>query len=215
MHNMADALAWLLFGVSLLGAVRPVHATGPDGWLISLDWTPQYCRDHPGSKEAQCREELYFVLGGLQPVFQNASAKCSDDKLSVELLDQARVDVPNRAKVQRMWSRDGRCSGLSPEAYVLELGRASRRWAPPPELRRVPPDLRMTPSELRSAFLRVNPELRPEQLVPQCRRRHFSAALFCVDADFQPVACGPKVVSKCGESFAIRGFSARQLQGVD
>lgn len=206
--------AWILLGLALWAAL-PVQAGGPDGWLITLDWTPQYCRENPGSKEAQCQEEHYFLLGRLQPVFHEAAPDCVDDKLPAELLNQARVDVPNRTKLLRMWSRDGRCSGLSPEAYVLELGRASRRWAPPPELRRVGPDLRMSAAELRSAFVRVNPDLRPEHMVAQCSRRYFGAALFCVDAEFQPVTCGPDVVSKCGESFPVRGFSARQLQGVD
>lgn len=193
----------------------PAQAAGPDGWQITLDWTPQYCRDNPGSKEVQCEQELYFLLGGLKPVFENREPDCVEGRLPPELLDDARIDVPNRAKLQRMWSRDGACSGLSAEDYVLQIGRASRRFAAPPELRRLPPEKRMTMEEIRAAFVRVNPDLESQQLVPQCRRRYFSAVTFCVDAAFKPVACGSDVETKCGEDFPIRGFTARQLRGIE
>lgn len=195
--------------------VSPAQAAGPDGWQITLDWTPQYCRDNPGSKEVQCGEELYFVLGGLKPVFRDRAAECIEGRLPPELLDYARVDVPNRAKLRRMWSRDGACSGLSAEDYVLQMGRASRRFAAPPELRRLPPEQRMTVDQIRAAFVRANPELQPEQIVPQCRRRYFSATTFCVDAGFRPVSCGADVESHCADDFPIRSFTARQLRSVE
>lgn len=193
----------------------PAVVAGPDGWQITLDWTPQYCRDNPGSKEVQCGEELYFVLGGLKPVFRDREPECIEGRLPPQLLDDARVDVPNRAKLRRMWARDGACSGLSADEYVLQMGRASRRFAAPPELRRLPPQQRMTAEDIRSAFVRVNPELRAEHLVPQCRRRYFSATTFCVDAEFKPLPCGPEVESNCADDFPIRSFTARQLRGVE
>lgn len=207
--------ACLAFALLAALGASPAHAGGPERWQLTLDWTPQYCRDHLSSKEVQCTEELYFVLGGLKPVFTGEAPDCASGRLPAELMDDARLDVPNRAKLARMWSRDGACSGLSASDYVLQVGRASRRFAAPPDMRRVPANLRMSPQEVRAAFVGVNADLAPAHLVPLCRARSFSAVMICVDANFQPVACPVEVENACGEDFPVRGFSKRQLRGVD
>lgn len=175
---------------------------------MRLEWSPQTCHQNPGSREAQCQQPTGFVLGGLQRVQPGQTPACSDGPLDPDLLAQASLDVPNRARLMRMWDQDGRCSGLPASEWVVQVSRAARRWSAP--LDHVDPTRERTLSftQLQHGFIAANPELRADSLVAQCTRQYLSAVLVCVDPDFMPRTCGTEVEHRCEERVKVRGSRA-------
>ncbi|MGQ0699991.1 MAG: hypothetical protein ACT4PZ_17320 [Panacagrimonas sp.] len=214
-HLMMNRLRVLLFA-ALACFAQASAAAGPDGWIVALGWSPEFCKAHPGSKEQQCTEENYFLLHGLAPVFRGNAPGCSSGRLPEELADQARLDVPNRARVKYIWLNEGSCSRLEPREYVVQLARAARRFAVPLEYREaVGANLDLTQEDLKSAFIRANRDLKPDSLLMQCSRGFLTEVHICVDTAFQPQSCGEGQSGSCKEKIRVRGIPANRLREAE
>ena len=197
----------------LLLFILPFQATAaPDAWILSMGWSPQICDESPGSRETQCLEENYFRAYGLQPMFRSGAPACTEDIITDELLNQVMLDLPNRARMRRVWSEQGACSGLSPENYVVQFSRGARRFVTPSMFTTVNERLDLPASEIKAAFVRVNPEMTADSIVLQCRRSYLREVQVCVDADFQPRNCGVSVESSCKDKVKVRPIPLRKLR---
>ena len=193
--------------------VVPFQAVAaPDAWILSLGWSPQICDDSPGSREFQCLEENYFRVHGLQPLFRGDAPACTEEPMSDVLLNQLMLDLPNRARLRRVWKEQGACSGLSAENYAVQFSRGARRLATPAAFTAVHDKLEMPAADIKAAFVRVNPELTLDSIVLQCRRRYLSEVQVCVDANFQPRTCGVSTETSCKDVVKVRPIPLRKLR---
>ncbi|AXQ30699.1 hypothetical protein D0B54_19320 [Solimonas sp. K1W22B-7] len=199
---MAALLLWSL----------PGRAQAPDGWTISLLWSPEYCNANLGLKEPQCLQERYFELGGLQPRFSaGAGPDCESGALSPESLDRIFGTVANKTLARKIWRTQGACSGLGQPEYMIAVDRAGRRLTVPEEyaaVRKKP--LSVTREAFLGAFRRENPELQPEQMLLVCKGKWLREVLVCVDADFRFQRCALDLEGQCPDSFQLRHVRANR-----
>lgn len=198
----------LLAGLTYWVPLSAVAA--PEGWTLSLGWSPQYCKDHPGSKEPECVSEIYFQVHGLRPVFRGTPPQCGSGDLPDDVAASALLEIPNRARVRQIWNKEGACSGLDAKEYIIQLGRAARRFVVPPEFASVNTEPKMTQTLMRQAFIRHNRELLPGSMVMQCSRRYLSELNICLNAAFQPVQC--TIGGNCREEFRVRPILLKRLR---
>lgn len=190
-----------------------VAAASPGGWRIVLEWSPEACHANRESKEPQCREEHYFVLGRLEPVTRGADGTCTDDALDPGLVEKAFLDIPNRRAIRNAWKKDGSCSGLPASEYVLQLSRATRRFEIPEDLRQVRgDDVVSSQPELAGKFVSINPGLSEHALAFDCTKKYLRSVVMCVDDKFDPMPCDGDVVRDCRSEVRIRGFPKRRVR---
>lgn len=195
---------WLLALTFL--ACPPAWAGAPEGWVISLLWSPEYCKIHLGSKEPQCQEERYFEIGGLQPQFRSGEEpECESGSLPADVVDRAMTTLSNKELLRRIWRTQGACSGLGRDEYLIALDRARRRLVVPDEYSQV----RKTPlarsrGALMESFRKSNPGLEPGQALPDCKGKWLYEVKVCVDADFRFRACTIEPARQCPEDLQLR-----------
>lgn len=199
-------LACLLLSALPGWAQTPPPAQAPDGWTISLLWSPEYCKANLSLKEPQCQQERYFELGGLQPRFSSgAGPECESGQLSPESLDRIFGTIANKTLARKIWRTQGACSGLGQPEYMIALDRAGRRLTVPEEysaIHKAP--LGVTREAFLAAFRRENPELQAEQILPVCKGKWLREVLVCVDADFRYQRCTLDLEGQCPDSFQLR-----------
>lgn len=185
-----------------------------DGWVLSLSWSPQYCKQKAGSKERQCVEENYWVPQGIAPLLASGPAEdCAEvAPLEPEQLDRMLLTVPNRAEIMRRWRREAGCTGLTAEQYAMQLDFAARRVTVPQRYRLVSEDGAESRGAVRKAFLDANPGLPAESLRLECSRRYLEAAHFCMDRNMKFRACPETGDLDCKEEVKIRGIDRARIR---
>lgn len=199
----------LLLAVLLLYAAT-CGARAPDAWVITLLWSPEYCRINIGSDEPQCQQERYFELGGLEPRFVGADVPdCESGRLPPEVLERAMITLPNKALLRRTWRRQGACSGLGLDEYLVQLDRARRRVIVPDEYGAVQKKPLVTSkAALLEAFRQSNPGLEPDHIAPRCKGKWLYELRVCVDGDFRFQRCTVDVADQCPDQVKLRALKA-------
>lgn len=202
----------IVLALSITAALEPADARAGAGWTITFDWSPEICHADPGNREEQCTREHYFVLGGFAPLDLDPAAACAAEPLPEDLVYQASLVLPNRKRIQRMWKQEGACTGLAASEYVIQVARAARRWNMPAEFTGVRTELRMTPAQLRDRFVAENRDLRPDGIELSCTRKNLRSIGFCVDANFDSIACTPSLARRsCGDDVRLRPIPGSRI----
>jgi len=209
---MAASSGWMALAGLLLYAAAG-QARPPEGWVISLQWSPEYCKANPGSEELQCLEEHYFELGTLQPRFaESEPPECQPGTLPKDTAEAALATLPNKLLIRKNWRSYGACSGLSAEEYFVQFDRARRRVSVPEEYRRVVrTPLKTTTTALRDAFAQANADLQPGHLAPRCKGKWLQEVQLCLDADFRFQACAPREQDQCPEDISLRPIKSSRV----
>lgn len=177
------------------GAPGEIRKLPVQGYLLSLSWSPQYCRDKrtSASDAGQCGADAKFgfVLHGLWPegVGQNDPAWCGEAKvLDADLVKQHYCMTPSAQLLQHEWAKHGTCMADKPERYFRAasiLYRAVRF-----------PDMNalsrrgVTAGMFASEFTRVNPGLTPAMLsITTTPGNWLKEVRICMDTAFRPRAC--------------------------
>ena len=198
-----------------LVAAAPVRAEETGGtpgafdfYVLSLSWSPSYCRDKGGERDAeQCRSgrPYGFIVHGLWPQFeQGYPSKCVanppriDDRLIRGMLDI----TPSFRLVIHEWRTHGTCSGLEPEAYFDTVRRAFAKVSIPPEFRQSDRPRQMAAVEVENAFVRENSGLSRDMVAVDCRGNLLREVRVCLDRDLAFRAC-PEVDRKACRSGRI------------
>lgn len=185
-----------------------------EGWVLTLSWSPQYCKLHAGSKETQCLEENYWVVHGATPVLSTGLAKdCAEvPALEAAQLDRLLLLVPNRAEITRRWRREGGCTGADASQYAMQLDYASRRVTIPERYKLVSEDSAEPLASVRDAFVKANRGLKPNGVVFECARRYLTAASFCFDRSMNFSECRVVRDEKCRDEVKLRGIDRERLR---
>jgi ribonuclease T2 len=163
-------------------------------YLLSLNWTPQWCAEGgvgASAREMECGQPFGFTLHGLWP---NGAAKpypryCRP----VGGLDPAMVRhmfcrTPSPVLLQHEWQAHGACGFADPRAY---FGKATELFdaLKLPRIETIAP-ARLTAGAVRSAFVAANPRLQPRDLFIQTARDGALAEVrLCYDLAYRPAAC--------------------------
>ncbi len=175
-----------------------------DYWLLSLSWSPQFCRDHVG--DSQCRVPYAFVVHGLWPQNEVGYPKdCgSSDVVGPEWMNRMLPLMPSRKLIQHEWRTHGSCSGLSMDDYFMTVERADRKVAIPQVYQEPKNYINTTAEEIQRNFIADNPGLTADSIALQCAGRFLKEVRICYDKDFQFRSCGSGVEDRCRDQIVLR-----------
>jgi ribonuclease T2 len=163
-------------------------------YLLSLNWTPQWCRTMGVGATAQkmeCAAAFGFTLHGLWP---NGVAKpyprfCrAVGALNASAVIEMYGRTPSPELLQHEWQAHGSCGWSDPRAY---FGRAAKLYdrLVMPKIETIAPAA-LTAGAVRAAFIGRNPWLRADEIYVQTTRSQaLSEVRLCYDLKFDPTAC--------------------------
>jgi ribonuclease T2 len=163
-------------------------------YLLSLNWTPQWCvagGAGASAKEMECDQPFGFTLHGLWPngVGRPYPRFCNP----VGPLDAATVRrmfcrTPSPTLLQHEWQAHGSCGWTDAKAYFAQSARLFDRIALP-RIEAIPPD-RLTAGAVRAAFVAQNPWLAPQDIYIQTTRDEaLTEVRLCYDLAYKPTRC--------------------------
>lgn len=171
-----------------------------DYYVMSLSWSPTYCRTHPDERD-QCGDQGYgFILHGLWPQYEGGGGpqRCdSDDAPDRKTVAGALAFMPSKRLINHEWRAHGACTGLAPRDYFGLADRAFAVVHVPPELRAPASDVEMSGNDLRAALRRANPGLRDDMMNLHCSQGRLAEIRFCLDKDLGLRACGRRLRNAC------------------
>lgn len=88
-------------------------------YTLSLSWSPEFCRSHPGNKEPQCKQQREFIVHGLWPECGTGNPQSCKDGGPADAIDKEKIYIymPSDFLIQHEWDKHGTCSGLARSAY--------------------------------------------------------------------------------------------------
>ena len=95
------------------------------------------------------------------------------------------------------WKKHGACSGLSATDFYALSRKAYGRITRPEVFRKLQETVKLPASVVEEAFLKANPQLKPDMLTIICRAGHIQEARICLSKDLTPVPCGRDVIRDC------------------
>lgn len=183
-----------------------------EGWVLGMGWSPEYCDDHPGSKETQCAEAHYFLINGLRPDFRGGEAgDCKQGEgVTAERLNTLLHLIPNKVSLRRLWREHGACSGLAIDEYFVQVDRASRLVALPAAYLNGEHPVRVSASEFRQQIVQLNPGLDENGIRLSCKGSWLREVQVCLDPKFGFRACGANVEETCKSELRVREIPANR-----
>lgn len=187
-----DALPELRAEAPPPGQIRKVPVTG---YLLSLSWSPQYCRNKQSSAAdaSQCGKDARFgfILHGLWPEGdrQVDPAWCGEAKpLDAALIKQHFCMTPSARLLQHEWAKHGTCMADKPDRYFRAasiLYRAVRF-----------PDMNalsrrgVTVGAFAAEFARINRGMSPAMVrIMTTPGNWLKEVRICMDTAFKPRPC--------------------------
>ena len=89
-------------------------------YVLSLSWSPEFCRSHPGEKNGmQCKEKREFIVHGLWPECGTGGPQECTGGGQADEIDKQKIYafMPSDYLIQHEWDKHGTCSGLARSAY--------------------------------------------------------------------------------------------------
>ena len=186
---------------------REERGTGFDYYVLALSWSPSFCEDSGDRKSNQCNgsRSYGFVAHGLWPQYETGWPDFCDVRARVpdRTVDMMLPIMPAKGLIFHQWKKHGTCSGLDPREYFQVTKDAYDSVVIPKELRRLDRTLTIDPRVIEDAFIEVNPEIDPDEIVINCSKNRLREIKVCFDKTLTPRACGRDVNREC-RSDAIR-----------
>lgn len=198
----ASAQAYQCNVPRLIDPVRPVQPEGPArrvpvaSYTLAASWSPDYCKTSGETASMQCSRRngrFGFVLHGLWPEARKGPPPqwCGTRLApSPDLLRRHLCMTPSPSLLAHEWTKHGSCMTGKPETYfrVSAILWRSVRW---PDADRLSRQDKLTVGDLRMAFIRLNPDWRPEYIgVGLSRTGWLREVRLCYGKDFMPRTCG-------------------------
>lgn len=191
------------------GLLKPTGATQAsfDYWLLALSWSPEYCASseaRPGSK--QCTQPREFIVHGLWPQYERGYPEFCETQARVpeHIADQLAALVPDRDLVFHQWKKHGSCSGLGVDGYFAQLEQAAGVVRVPSKALARAATQRVSRAELEREFIALNPGLKADAIVFDCRSAYLREVRVCLDHALKPRGCGADVREGCKQGLKVR-----------
>ena len=189
----------VLLSVAMSAGAR--HRKASDGepgtfdyYLLSLSWSPAFCRTDPGAAECNGPRRFGFIVHGLWPQYEKGwPENCNVHQQVPDSVVTGISDImPARGLVYHEWSAHGTCSGLAPADFFALVRRAYAGVAVPASLSGATHEIERSPSAIAAEFLHANPRLSAQSIVVTCGRQdapRLREVHICLDRDLNPRAC--------------------------
>ena len=180
----------------------PVRRVPIGGYILSLSWSPEYCRTRKTSMRdaLQCSGrmgEFGFILHGLWPQGRGRAPwpqYCRPVSAVPSATLRANIcHMPSVSLVNHEWAKHGSCMAWRPSAYL----RASRvlfdalEFPDMDRLSRRDP----TAKDVRDAFVMANPGLEPEAIeLRRNWRGWLTDVRLCLDRRFRTTGCARRTM---------------------
>lgn len=216
LHRLFTGLIALI-GVAALtmAGASPVAAQNPgepgkfDYYVLTLSWSPAFCASKgANAPQAQCgADKNYgFVVHGLWPQYERSGypASCSTTrKVPDRIVNETFPIMPSAGLMNHEWEKHGTCSGVDVEKYFADLRAAFSGTGLPQDLLNPPRNLQKTAGEILATLAQRRPDMPKDGVVLSCRNNRINEAMFCLNKDLSPRACGPSVRRSCSDNATL------------
>ncbi|WP_146586901.1 ribonuclease T2 family protein [Puniceibacterium confluentis] len=180
-----------------------------DYYVLSLSWSPNWCAtegDARRSPQCDASRNLGWVLHGLWP--QHSRGYPSFCRSAVpppsRAMTAGMADIMGTSgSAWHQWKKHGVCTGLEAASYFALAREAFGSVTRPEVLRKLDKPVTLPARLIEEAFLRDNPDLRPDMITITCRDARIQEARICLSKGLVPVPCGPDVVRDCKMTDAL------------
>ena len=133
-------------------------------YVLSLSWSPEFCRSHPGNKEPQCKQNREFIVHGLWPECGTGNPQRCEGGGSADAIDKEKIHafMPSEFLIQHEWDSHGTCSGLYRSVYFDLTGTLFGKLNFP-RLSGAP-----TADKIEALFMAINPGLDANEINLTC-----------------------------------------------
>ncbi len=190
-------------------AAIPV-GTGFDFYVLSLSWSPTWCKANDAKgKTDQCEEGdgHGLVVHGLWPQYESGYPEnCPSwaPRRVPEVLGRQYLDlIPSMGLIGHQWRKHGTCSGLDQADYLAATRAARERLAVPPDLLSTSQSRNLSIAAIETAFVERNPGMTPQTIAVTCEGRLLDEIRICFDKELNFRTC-PEVDSRaCRRSVVV------------
>jgi ribonuclease T2 len=133
-------------------------------YVLSLSWSPEFCRSHPNNHEQQCKQLREFIVHGLWPECGSGSPHRCLAFGPADAIDKEKIYayMPSDFLIQHEWDTHGTCSGLSRSVY-FDLTEKLYKKLNFPRLSGAP-----TADKIKELFIAINPGLDDDEVYFSC-----------------------------------------------
>lgn len=133
-------------------------------YTLSLSWSPEFCRSHPGNKELQCKQYREFIVHGLWPECGTGDPQNCKGGGPADAIDKEKIYtyMPSDFLIRHEWKKHGACSGLSRSAYFDLTGSLFGKLKFP-RLSGAP-----KADKIEALFMEINPGLDADEIYLSC-----------------------------------------------
>lgn len=194
----------MAFCIAIPGASAQPVAGEFDYYVLSLSWSPSWCRDTGDARDAeQCNlgRKTDFVVHGLWPQYERGwPERCATEERDPSRRDsQAMADVMGSGGLAwYQWQKHGRCSGLSSAAYYQAIRDAAAAVPTPQVFDGLPRDVSVPPRVIEDAFIETTPTLTRDGVTITCQGPALQEVRICLTKDLTPRDCAPDARQDCG-----------------
>jgi len=185
--------------VAVPGVARegPTRAMPVTGYVLSLSWSPEFCRNRKESPRhaQQCsgrKGSFGLIVHGLWPQGARSWPQwCAARNVrptGAQLARQMCVQ-PSASLAMRQWAKHGSCMADRPDRYfrITRILHRSLDW---PDLDRLSRKEGLTAGDIREAWMQANTNWRPEMIAVILNERGCLEELrLCYGRDWLPAAC--------------------------
>ncbi|AFL49489.1 MULTISPECIES: ribonuclease T(2) [Sinorhizobium] len=167
---------------------------GFDFYVLSLSWSPTWCRANDPRKESeQCERGSGLIVHGLWPQnergYPQFCATRQSDRVPESLGRQYLDIVPSMGLIGHQWRKHGSCSGLTQADYFAVTRAARERLALPAELASTGQTRDLSVASIETAFAVKNPGMTREMIAVTCEGRLIEEIRICFDKELRFRAC--------------------------
>lgn len=160
---------------------------GFDYYVLSLSWSPSYCRSDEGAgNRQQCAKDrdLSLVVHGFWPQRENGypefCASGEPERVPGEFARRQLDLLPSVGLVGHQWRKHGTCSGLTQRAYFDTLRAAWKRLALPAELRSADRQKTLGTDRIAALLTAANPGLTQAAIAITCDGSRLDEIRICM-----------------------------------
>lgn len=177
-----------------------------DYYVLSLSWSPSWCRTEGDAEQCATGRRLGFVVHGLWPQYERGWPEhCRTDARDPSRRETRAMtdEMGSGGLAWYQWKKHGRCSGLSAHDYFALTREAANRIALPDILHRLNRDATLPARVIEDAFIEANPALARDGITVTCRDRALQEVRICLTRDLRPRACAADTRRDCSGSFLM------------
>lgn len=200
---MKPITALLALALLLPAAARADQAGEFDYYVMSLSWSPNWCRltgDGRAADQCDTGSGHDFVLHGLWPQYERGwPQNCATPERDPSRREsQAMADIMGSGGLAwYQWQKHGRCTGLSAERYYATSRAVFEAVKIPSVFDRLDRDIILPPRVVEDAFIEANPGLGRNGVTVTCQGEALQEVRICLTKDLKPRDCAPDTRRDC------------------